>query len=40
MNLSNKSANIAYTATALPFMLQDLKKTVIIAGAQIPLCKI
>lgn len=31
---------MAYTASALPFMLQDLQKPVILTGAQIPLCEI
>jgi L-asparaginase len=31
---------MAYTASALPFMLQGLRKPVIITGAQIPLCEI
>lgn len=31
---------MAYTASALPFMLQGLRKPVILTGAQIPLCKI
>ena len=31
---------MAYTASALPFMLQGLKKPVVITGAQIPLCEI
>jgi L-asparaginase len=31
---------MAYTASALPFMLQGLQKPVIITGAQIPLCRI
>ncbi len=31
---------MAYTASALPFMLQGLQKPVILTGAQIPLCKI
>jgi L-asparaginase len=31
---------MAYTASALPFMLQGLRKPVIITGAQIPLCQI
>ena len=31
---------MAYTASALPFMLQGLQKPVIITGAQIPLCEI
>jgi L-asparaginase len=31
---------MAYTASALPFMLQGLFKPVIITGAQIPLCEI
>ncbi len=31
---------MAYTASALPFMLKGLRKPVIITGAQIPLCEI
>lgn len=31
---------MAYTASALPFMLQGLHKPVVITGAQIPLCNI
>ncbi len=31
---------MAYTSSALPFMLQGLRKPVILTGAQIPLCKI
>ena len=31
---------MAYTASALPFMLQDLQKPVIVTGAQIPLCEV
>ena len=31
---------MAYTASALPFMLQGLQKPVVITGAQIPLCKV
>jgi len=31
---------MAYTASALPFMLQDLQKPVILTGAQIPLCEV
>lgn len=31
---------MAYTASALPFMLTDLKKPVILTGAQIPLCEV
>ena len=31
---------MAYTASALPFMLQGLQKPVVITGAQIPLCSI
>jgi len=31
---------MAYTASALPFMLKGLRKPVIITGAQIPLCKV
>lgn len=31
---------MAYTASALPFMLQGLQKPVIITGSQIPLCEI
>jgi len=31
---------MAYTASALPFMLQGLQKPVIISGAQIPFCEI
>lgn len=31
---------MAYTASALPFMLQGLQKPVVITGAQIPLCNI
>ena len=31
---------MAYTASALPFMLQGLAKPVILTGAQIPLCEI
>lgn len=31
---------MAYTASALPFMLQGLQKPVILTGAQIPLCKV
>ena len=31
---------MAYTASALPFMLQGLKKPVVITGAQIPLCRV
>jgi L-asparaginase len=31
---------MAYTASALPFMLQGLQKPVIITGAQIPLCEL
>jgi len=31
---------MAYSASALPFMLQGLQKPVIITGAQIPLCEI
>ena len=31
---------MAYTASALPFMLQGLQKPVIITGAQIPLCEV
>ena len=31
---------MAYTASALPFMLQDLQKPVILTGAQIPLCEL
>lgn len=31
---------MAYTASALPFMLQGLQKPVVITGAQIPLCSV
>lgn len=31
---------MAYTASALPFILQDLRKPVIITGSQIPLCEV
>ena len=31
---------MAYTASALPFMLQELRKPVIITGSQIPLCEV
>lgn len=31
---------MAYTASALPFMLQNLQKPVILTGAQIPLCEV
>lgn len=31
---------MAYTASALPFILQDLGKPVIITGSQIPLCEV
>ncbi|MBX7223464.1 MAG: asparaginase [Blastocatellia bacterium] len=31
---------MAYTASALPFLLQELKKPVILTGSQIPLCEI
>lgn len=31
---------MAYTASALPFMLQGLRKPVILTGSQIPLCQI
>ena len=31
---------MAYTASALPFMLQGLAKPVIVTGAQIPLCEV
>lgn len=31
---------LAYTASALPFMLQGLRKPVILTGSQIPLCEI
>ena len=31
---------MAYTASALPFMLKDLQKPVIVTGAQIPLCEV
>jgi L-asparaginase len=31
---------MAYTASALPFMLRDLSKPVIVTGGQIPLCEI
>ena len=31
---------MAYTASALPFMLQGLQKPVVITGAQIPLCRV
>jgi L-asparaginase len=31
---------MAYTASALPFMLQGLRKPVVITGAQIPLCNV
>ncbi|UCD78664.1 MAG: asparaginase [Desulfobacterales bacterium] len=31
---------MAYTASALPFMLQNLQKPVILTGAQIPLCEL
>ncbi len=31
---------MAYTASALPFMLQGLRKPVVITGAQIPLCRV
>jgi L-asparaginase len=31
---------MAYTASALPFMLQGLQKPVILTGAQIPLCEL
>jgi L-asparaginase len=31
---------MAYTASALPFMLQDLQKPVVLTGAQIPLCEV
>lgn len=31
---------MAYTASALPFMLQGLRKPVILTGSQIPLCEI
>ncbi len=31
---------MAYTASALPFMLQGLQKPVVITGAQIPLCQV
>lgn len=31
---------MAYTASALPFMLHGLRKTVILTGSQIPLCQI
>jgi L-asparaginase len=35
-----KRVYMAYTASALPFMLQGLQKPVIITGAQMPLCEI
>ena len=31
---------MAYTASALPFMLQGLQKPVVVTGAQIPLCNV
>ncbi len=31
---------MAYTASALPFFLQELRKPVIVTGSQIPLCEI
>ncbi len=31
---------MAYTASALPFMLQGIQKPVVITGAQIPLCEV
>lgn len=31
---------MAYTASALPFMLQGLRKPVVITGSQIPLCEV
>jgi len=31
---------LAYTASALPFMLQGLRKPVILTGSQIPLCEV
>ncbi len=31
---------MAYTASALPFMLRGLRKSAIVTGAQIPLCEI
>ena len=31
---------MAYTASALPFFLQGLRKPVIVTGSQIPLCEI
>lgn len=31
---------LAYTASALPFMLENLRKPVILTGSQIPLCEI
>ena len=31
---------MAYTASALPFMLQGLQKPVVLTGAQIPLCRV
>jgi L-asparaginase len=31
---------MAYTASALPFMLQDLGKPVVLTGSQIPLCQV
>jgi L-asparaginase len=31
---------MAYTASALPFMLQGLRKPVVLTGAQVPLCEI
>lgn len=31
---------MAYTASALPYMLQGLQKPVVITGAQIPLCRV
>ena len=31
---------MAYTASVLPFILQDLQKPVILTGAQIPLCEV
>ena len=31
---------MAYTSSALPFMLQGIQKPVIITGAQIPLCEV
>jgi L-asparaginase len=31
---------MAYTASALPFMLEGLGKPVMITGSQIPLCEV